>query len=913
MDQPNSSWNQAPLLKTKLYIPRPRPGLVPRARLLDQLSQGLGRKLTLISAPAGFGKTTLLGEWIERDKMSVAWLSLDEEDNDLARFLTYLVAALQTIEPDIGNAALAMLLPPQASPFNSVLASLLNEAAGIPDRVVLVLDDYHLVHAPAIHAAMTFLLDHLPPQLHVVLSTRVDPPLPIARLRARGELNELRQANLRFTDEESIEFLNQAMGLKLAADEITTLAARTEGWIAGLQLAAVSMKSRSDVGRFIAEFSGSQHHILDYLIEEVLQRQPEHVQAFLLRTSILQRMTGPLCDALFESQPALIGSSQAMLEHMEHQNLFVVPLDDNRGWYRYHQLFADLLRTRLQETQPALVSELHRRASAWYEAKGLIDEAIDHALSAGTFERAANLISRQAEHLWARYIPSTMSRWLESLPDELVSSWPELTIHHATVLLMAGRLDQVEQHVQMAERVLNSRSEKSAGPRDEKLRGMIAMVKAFMALFRSDPRGMAHFSQEALECLPREDSTWRGGAAMVLGDAHNFAGEVQAAIREYGQAMQICQAIGNLYYALMAAGKIATLQFQQGQLHRAAQTGQQGLQLAEVNGLEKTARAGVLMAILGQIHSEWNNLETALAYAQHGATLCEQEENVVILSYSYIGLTQVLLSRNDLEGAQEALAKLEKLAQESSLPAWIITLANGWQAFVRLKQNDLDGAAQILQKWEVLKGGEASMTHFRQDLSYARLCLAQGNAGDAIGPLEQVAHLCQVYGRGAWLIETLVVAALAHQARGDTARAVESLQRALVAAEPEGYVRTFVTEGEPMQRLLREVAGRGIETEYVLKLLNAFEMERQGAQRSTGPGVSSGQVAPAPLAEPFSDREREVLRLLATDLSSTEIAQQLFISMHTVRSHIKNIYGKLNVHSRYEAVARARELDLAKD
>ncbi|MBI5031416.1 MAG: tetratricopeptide repeat protein [Chloroflexi bacterium] len=912
MDHLHSLLNQAPLVKTKLYIPKPRPGLVLRPLLIERLSAGSGRKLTLVSAPAGFGKTTLLSEWIAHSKVPVAWVSLDQEDNDVARFITYLVAALQTIEPDVGMAALAMLQPPQAIQLNTALTTLLNEIAGIPDQLVLVLDDYHLIRTQPVHDALTFLLDHLPPQIHIVISTRVDPPLSIARMRARGEMIELRQTDLRFTREETIEFLNQVMDLKLTADDIATLASRTEGWVAGLQMAAVSMKGRADIRHFIAEFSGSQHHVLDYLIEEVLERQPEHVQAFLLQTSILDRMTGSLCDSVIDPRPSIVGSSQAMLEHLEHANLFVVPIDDNQRWYRYHHLFADSLRSRLQQTQPAMMAELHRRASEWCEQKGLIYESIDHALSAGEFERAANLVSRQAEALWARGEIGTLSRWLETLPDELVSSWPELTIHHAIVLFMAGRLGETEQHLQMAERALSSASTESTRRRDKKLKGMIAMVRAYTGLFRGDPRAMAQFSQEALELLPEGNSMWRSGAETILGDAYSWSGDIASAIHHYRQAIAINQAIGNVYYALMAAAKIATNEMQQGQLHRAAQTCQEGLQLAQANGLGETGRAGVLMVILGQVLCEWNDLERANECTQKGAALCEQEGNVVMLGFSYVGLAHVRIFSNDLAGIEEILLKLEKLGQKSHVPPWIIASANGWQAHALLRQNKLDAAAQVLQKRRLSKKDDAILMHIKEDIALARLLVAQGKNFEALELLEQLAQISQTHGRSAWVIEILAVRSLIFQALGDTHQAIESLKQALAIAEPEGYVRLFVDEGEPMQSLLRTASSHGVESEYVTKLLDAFEVEEKKKERKIGEeqSLSAEPAQTTQLAELLSEREREVLRLLATDLSSTEIAQKLFVSMNTVRSHIKNIYSKLNVHSRYEAIEHARKLEL---
>ncbi len=911
MVRSSPSLQKALLLKTRLCVPPIRPSLVQRPRLTDRLNTGLDQRLVLVSAPAGFGKTTLLSEWISRGNVRAAWVSLDEDDNDVTCFLAYVVAALQTIEPEIGEAALAMLQAPKAPEVTSALTHLVNEIAGIPDHFVLILDDYHMIKAQPVHDALTFFLDHSPPQMHLVISTRTDPPLPIARLRGRGELIELRQTDLRFTCDEAAEFLNRAMKLGLSTEDVAALTSRTEGWIAGLQMAAVSMQGRRDIPEFIAALTGSQHHILDYLVEEVLERQPEHVQSFLLQTCILDRMSGSLCDEVIGSPLLVIGSSQAMLDHLEHANLFVFPLDDHQQWYRYHHLFADLLRNRLQQTNPDHVPVLHRRASAWYEQKGFVAEAIDHALSADDFERAANLVSKQAESLWAHGEYITLSRWLGTLPDALVSSWPELTIHHAVVLFMAGRLDEVEQHLQMAERVFWSSPDHSSSRSDEKLQGMIAMVRAYLALFRGDARGMAQFSRQALEYLPEENSMWRSGAAMILGDAYSWSGDIASAIRNYTEAMAISQAIGNVYYALMAVAKLATTEAQGGHLRRAAEVCRGGLQLAQESGLAKTSRAGVLIALLGRILSEWNDPDTALEYAQTGVTLCEQDRNVITLGYTYAALATVLAARNDIQGIEDAFQKLEKLAREVQVPNWIMASAAAWKAYSLIKQNKLEAAARFLQERGLSLDGELALMHVYEYLMLARLFVAQGRVSEATPLLERLAQTSEAHGRIGWLIGILAVQALAYQAQGDTAQAMESLTRALVLAEPEGYVRVFIGEGEPMAQLLRHALSRGTATEYVAKLLAALEKEKKDERRTQEQGASSAVLRlSSDMVETLSERELEVLRLLNTDLSSAEIAQELVVSANTIRSHIKSIYGKLNAHSRYEAVARAKELGL---
>jgi LuxR family maltose regulon positive regulatory protein len=536
-----------PLLQTKLYISPTRPELVPRPRLIERLNAGLraGRRLTLISAPVGFGKTTLVGEWVEKLEIGAAWLSLDKGDNDLVRFLVYFIAALQTLalsqvegKVNVGKGAMSALQSPQPPPTEAVLTSLINEIAALSGRIVLVLDDYHLIETRSIHDALAFLLEHLPPQLHLVIATREDPHLPLARLRARGQLTELRAADLRFSASEAAEFLNQVMDLDLSTQDVAALEARTEGWIAGLQLAAlalqgtIAMRGRKDATGFIKSFTGSHHFVLDYLIEEVLEQQPASVQTFLLQTAVLDQLTGSLCDALTGQ-----GNGQATLEMLQHANLFLVPLDEELRWYRYHHLFSDLLRQRLRQTQPEVILELHQRASEWYEQNGFNDAAIGHALRAEDFQQAAHLVEEQVDAAWQRGEHTKLRRWLAGLPVELVLSRPQLCIFNAWYLFAGGQLDAAEQSLQAAKGALEPGDESSAAtaPRErdlltepgKKLRGRLAAIQAFMGSYRGDLPGIIQHATQALEYLPQQDS-WRGPAAMALGDAWALIGDMTA-------------------------------------------------------------------------------------------------------------------------------------------------------------------------------------------------------------------------------------------------------------------------------------------------------------------------------------------------------------------------------------------------
>src|SRR6266702_3421033 len=602
-----------PILATKLYLPRLRPNVVSRPRLLERLNEGLHRKLTLIAAPAGFGKTTLVSEWvalIERPKARrarTAWLSLGEGDNDPARFVAYLVAALQTI----GEGVLGVLQSPQPPPTESILTALLNEITTLPDHFVLVLDDYHVIDAKAVDMALTYLVEHLPPQMHLVIATREDPHLPLARLRARGHLTELRAADLRFTAAEAAAFLNQVMGLSLSAEDIAALEDRTEGWIAGLQLAALSMQGHQDVPGFIRAFAGDHRYIVDYLVEEVLQRQPEPVRSFLLQTSILDRLHGPLCDAVTGQE-----EGNARLEALERGNFFVVPLDDQRHWYRYHHLFAEVLSAHLLAEQPDQVSTLHRRASEWYEQNGSVADAIRHALSACDFERAADLVELAIPAMRQSRQEARVLGWLKALPDELLQVRPVLSVGYAWALLLNGELEGVEARLQNAERWLDTTADRGemVVVDDEEFRrlpGGIAIFRAAIAQALGSVPDTLKYAQQARDLVPEDDHLLRGSAAGFLGLAYWTSGDLEAAHRSYAECMALVQRGGYLSDALGCAIALADIRIAQGRLHEAMSTYEQALQEALGQG-EPVLRGTADMYVgLSELHCEQNDLHTA--------------------------------------------------------------------------------------------------------------------------------------------------------------------------------------------------------------------------------------------------------------------------------------------------------------
>src|SRR6266480_2104492 len=649
------------ILSTKLYIPPPPTRAVLRPRLIERLNEGLHRKLTLIAAPAGFGKTTLVSAWVAGCDRQVAWLSLDKGESDPILFLTYLVAALQRIAPTIGEGVLGVLQSPQPPPTESILTALLNEITTIPDHFVLVLDDYHVIDAKPVDHALTFLLEHLPPQMHLVIATREDPPLPLARLRVGSYLTELRAVDLRFTPSEAAEFLNQGMGLNLSAEDIVRLSTRTEGWIAGLHLAALSLQGQQDATSFITSFTGSHHFVLDYLVEEVLQQQPESIQTFLLRTSILDRLCGPLCDAVLLTPS---GSGQETLESIEHANLFLVPLDDERRWYRYHQLFADLLRQRLHQSiasSPAdaqsQVSELHIRASLWYEDHDLEIEAFHHAAAAHDVERAERLMEGKGIPLHFRGAVTALLAWLESLPTTVLNARPSLWVRYASLLLVNGQTTGVEEKLQAAETALQ-RAE--ADNKTRNLVGQMAAARATLALTRYDVETMLAQSRRALEYLHPYNLSYHSTAHWTLGFAYFLQGDRAAARRAYTEAISLSQTSGDIFTTILATIGLGNVQEADNQLYLAAESYRRALQMAGDQPLQIICEAHLGLA---RVLYEWNNLEAAEQHGRQSLHLAREYERVIDrFVSSEVFLACLKLAQGDVAGAATLLAQASQSA-----------------------------------------------------------------------------------------------------------------------------------------------------------------------------------------------------------------------------------------------------------
>lgn len=926
------------VLQTKLYIPPTRvANLVPRPRLIERLNESLHRRpsVALISAPPGFGKTTLVSDWLHQNKVPTAWLSLDEGDNDPTRFLVYLVAAVQTMAPTIGASLLAMLQSPQPPPTESILTALLNEITHLPDNpstssgetsgwsFTLVLDDCHVIEAKAVNQVLTFLIEHLPPPLHLVITTREDPPLPLARLRVRGQLTELRAADLRFTPGEAATFLNGVMDLSLSAEEVTSLESRTEGWIAGLQLAALSMQGRTDVAGFIQAFAGDNRYIVDYLVEEVLQRQPEHVRSFLLETSILDRLSGPLCHAVTGQ-----GESKARLEALERGNLFVIPLDDKRQWYRYHHLFAEVLRAHLLEEQPDRVRDLHQRASAWYEQNGSAADAVRHALAAEDFERAAYLIERAVPIMRQSRQEATLLSWLQALPEDLFRCRPVLSVHYAGTLLQSGQLEGVEARLRDAECWLDSTVDRGEMVVVDKedfrgLPGSLAMYRAAIALVRGDVAGTMTYARQALDLVPEDDYFRRGAAAALLGLASWTSGELGAAYRSYAAGMAHLQRAGYISDTIGGSVVLADIRLAEGRLHETRHIYEQALQLATDQGEPAMRGTADMYVGMSELYRERDDLTAA---TQHLLKSKAQGEHTGFPQNPYrwrVAMARIREAEGDLDGALDLLGEAKRVYVSDFHPnvrpiAALVTR-------VWLAQGRLGDVLDWVREQGLSTQDELSYLREFEHITLARVLLAQykrdradSSLREAIGLLERLLQAAEAGGRTGSAIEILIVQALAHQARGDISTALLSLQQALTRAEPEGYVRIFVDEGPPMAELLKRMKAEGGTLrvkEYIHKLLLALEKQESGKMTEGPLKIETSPFHPSsftlhPLVEPLSQRELEVLRLFKTELSGPEIADELVIGLSTLRTHTKSIYSKLNVNSRRAAVNRAEELGL---
>src|SRR5215210_766937 len=928
-ERPRYRTSGDPLLSTKLSVPSVRTSLVPRTRLSERLEEGLERKLTLVSAPAGFGKTTLLSAWVAEISggRPVAWLSLDPGDNDPVRFWRYFITAINQLQPGSGESALTLLGAPQAPPIEVILTILLNELAVLPTEAVLVLDDYHLIEPGAIHEGLSFLIEHLPPRMHLVISTRADPPVALSRLRARGESNELRAADLRFTPEEAATFLNQVMSLELPADQIAELEGGTEGWVAGLQMAALAMRDHTDVAGFIAEFTGSNRHVVDYLAEEVLGRQPEELQTFLLETSILDRMCAPLCNSV-----AGHTDGQATLERLEHANLFVIPLDEERRWYRYHHLFADVLRQRLLQEYPDLVPALHKRASAWLEEEGLVTEAIHHALAAQDWEQAVRLIEASGMAVVLSRQVQTMLGWIDEIPEELVRERPVLCTIHAIALVFLNRPDAAEARLQQAERCVHGTP---TTDEDRAILGRAAVIRAAVARFSGDLERCVELARKALELLPETDATARERAAAMtnVALAYQVSGDVRPANeRLLEDASTEFRTSGAPIALLRSINFLARLRTLQGRLRAAASTYEEATDV--VSGRDGVRDVGGNSAAyyvgLGDIHREWNDLDAAERHLRRAVDLVSGALTVDAdtVTYGYLSLARVQQARGLHSKAIATLEEFANVARQRGFFPLLVAPGEAAQARLALIQDDLPAAVRWAEASGLDADDEPGYPLEEQYLILVRVLIAQGRLDatgsyldDALGLLNRLLKLAEGGGRMGSVIEILAQRALALRARHEASEALVALEKALVLAQPEGYVRLFVDEGAPMAALLsgllkvRRKGSPGARQQallgYVRSLLAEFESPHTSTDSLVTGGYDPGQDQP--LREHLTSREREVLELITEGLSNQEIASRLFIATSTVKGYVHSVLRKLEVNSRTQAISRAHELHLVSE
>jgi LuxR family maltose regulon positive regulatory protein len=904
------------LLATKLNVPGLRPDLVPRPRLAQRLDEGRGRGLVLACAPAGYGKTVLLAEWVRRGRHRVAWLSLDAGDNDPARFWRHAAAALDRARPGISERMGPLLGPPAPPSFEPLVTALINEVAGQPDAdeaLLLVLDDYHVISSQLVHESLGFLLEHQPPGMQLALTSRSDPPLALARLRARGQLTELRAGELRFTPPEAAALLQQVAaepggaqpGAPLPDAVAAALAARTEGWAAGLQLAGLSLRGRSDVDGFVAAFTGSHRYVLDYLAEEVLEHQTEQARTFLLETSVLERLSGPLCDAV-TGRPG----SQALLEEAERAGLFVVPLDEVRGWWRYHHLFADLLRARLQTEHPGRVRQLHRNAAAWYAERGLADDAIRHAVAAGEMTWAARLIERHFDAAHSlRGEAATVQRWLTPLPAELVRSRPRLLLAQAVPAATGGRLEVAEQLVDAAERAYAEAGEEpfepTIGPAGSLLVNVpatIALVRGYLAQLRGDARGTAEFGSQAVAESREDEWILRSVAQVQLAVAGWLDGRLDEAERAFADGIVGRRAAGLPTWGAWASYELGQVQYARGRLDAAVRTCEQALEAAARTGQPPSPAAGPAYAGLAELAYQRNELDSALDNAERGIALCRSFVYTMPLAAGLATLAWIRQAGGDPAGALDAMDEAVR-ATPGSPPGLLNPIPARW-ARLLLAQGDLAAATRWTQQNDLTADDQPDYAREPGYLVLARVLLAQSRPGRALALLDRLYAAAAAQDRVGSLIEIGALRALALAACGQDADAVNALAGALTLACPQGYVRVFADEGPPMAALLTQLIAAqrsgGAVAEVPLGCLARLQRALPAQGVTAAPG----------LVDPLTSRGLEVLEMLAAGTSNQAIASQLVVTLDTVKKHVSHVLSKLGAANRTEAVARARELGL---
>jgi LuxR family maltose regulon positive regulatory protein len=898
---PSTQEQRETLLSTKLFTPSIRPDHVSRPRLITQINTSLDKALILISAPAGYGKTTLVCSWLHETNTLNTWISLDEGDNDPIHFLQYLLTALQKVVPTIQTEMLSALRGPTS--YASLLSTIINEISKCPTPFVLVLDDFHVLHAQPVLDFFSSLIEHAPSSMHVILISRTDPVMPLSHLRVRNELMEIRAGELHFTRDEIETFLSKVMALELSIDDITALQVRTEGWIAGIQLAALSMQDCEDIHAFVTAFAGSHHYIIDYLTEEVLKRLPEKTSTFLLRTSILSRMCGPLCDAIVEPDPNDQFNGQEILEELERKNLFLVSLDDKRHWYRYHHLFTDVLNRYLENLHPHLPSKLHKRASQWFEQNGYIAEAIDHALMAGDQDQATKLIEQNGVFLLIRGEVMAVLKWI-SVVEPYSQTHPWLYILKAWAYALSGDLDWVDGMLEKAGELISSLE-----PSQELkiMQGSIASARAHQANLMGDTHKAADFARQAIDILPDVDLVSRSLRAVstsLLGDATSMTGDLDEAKRAYIESARICQAAGDVHLTIVINSNLANILVEQGVLRQAARIYSETLSLATRPDGQKALIAGRLFVELSQVYYEWNQLENAYQYAQQSLTLCRQWGNMDLQAVGLAQLARLERVYSHSDEMQAAFQAAEQLVNGYDLAPrysiWVMAVL----ARLLINQGNLERATHLIQKTGIdvnSSAGESEIPYLLEPmyLTLMRLFLAQRKYNHTLGLSQRLLHQAEAGNRIGRVVEILILQALAYHGKNDKEQALAVLNSAILLAQPDGYVRVFLDEGEPMVKLLFQSKAHQVGGSYLSKLLSNLSTYSSQA-------LPNNQL----LIEPLTKRELELLELIEQGCTNQDIANRLVISIPTVKRHISNIYSKLGAKNRTQAISLGKELNL---
>jgi len=901
-----------PLLKTKLNPPALQSHIISRPRLTRILSEGMKGKLILISAPPGYGKTSLLCDWIQKQGLKVAWFSLDENDKNPLSFLTYTITTLQTLHSGIGKAAFVSLQSPQPPPAESILTSLINDIAQIKTEVIFVLDDYHLVDTPPIQDLLGFLIEHLPANMHLIIASRADPSLPLARVRSHHQLAEIRAADLRFNPDEISALFNKKWDFNLSSNEITSIADKTEGWIAGLQLLVLSLRDREDISPFIQAFKADNRYIADYLMEEVLNRQSEQVQNFLLRTSILPRLNGPLCDALTGQS-----DGQNMLIRLEKANLFLFPLDKERTWYRYHRLFSDLLRHRLETTQGQNLAEFHRRAADWFQLNGMKEEAVEHTLAAQDYGQAVRLIEDIVENFWDRGEQFKFLEWFKELPEDVLASNPRLAIYQARAMVMSGMLHKAEKTLRKTESALESWPDDPpprkgiqtepvvAGRSKRGMSGRLATIFALLAAYRGETQKNIQFSRLAIEDLDEKDLMWRSVVATNLGFAFGWSGigDMMSARQAFSHALDVSRRAGNGFYAMFSELCLASIDGIQGRFEQAMQTFRRLLQIADDQGLGFSSQAGTIYGSLANIlleRGEWiqgkHYLRKGMELTEKGSDVAAKSSNRIIFAY------ESMFNKNPSE-TMVILEQIERMTKDWHIPQWMTHVVSSLKARIWLDR----GEKRDVLRWIDERGlNPQNDIPYRREMEYsvlARYLITQKRYDEAASILDRMIKNAERNTRISDAIRWRMIQVLNFFAQDEKSKAREELKKVLYIAEPGRFVRSIIAEGQPIAELLKTIVEEekvsakkppsGIPLPYLKRLILAFkELSLQDPESED---------------DLLSDRELEVLRLIAAGCTNSEIAEKLYISLNTVRSHTKSINSKLDAHNRMQAVARAKE------